>query len=107
MKKLAGFTLALGVIPSLLAAQLPPIRPIGAVSAKSAETFGQSVFVRHLKNGVLVNDMMNRRVLLLDADLKSRAVVADTTSATANAYSGRTANLIAFPGDSSLFVDGQ
>jgi hypothetical protein len=107
MKKLAGFTLALGAIPSLLAAQLPPIRPIGAVSAKSTETFGQSVFVRHLKNGVLVNDMMNRRVLLLDADLKSSAVVADTTSATANAYSGRTANLIAFPGDSSLFVDGQ
>lgn len=107
MKRLAGFTLALGAIPSLLAAQLPPIRQVGAVSAKTSEVFGQNVYVRHLKNGLLVNDVMNRRLLLFDADLKGSKVVADTTPATANAYSGRTANLIAYPGDSSLFVDPQ
>ena len=105
MKKLFGIALALASVPSLVTAQLPPIRQIGPVSAKTSEAFGQNVFVRHLKNGLLVNDVANRRLLLFDADLKNATVVADTTSATANAYSGRTANLIAFPGDSSLFVD--
>src|SRR5438046_1107375 len=107
MKKLLGLAAVLGATPIILAAQLPPVRQIGAVSAKTTETFGQNVFVRHLKNGVLVNDIMNRRLLLLDADLKGSTVVADTTPATANAYSGRIANLIAFPGDSTLFVDPQ
>src|SRR3954470_17280456 len=103
MKKILVLAAVLGVTPVILAAQLPPIRQVGPVSARTTETFGQNVFVRHLKNGVLVNDIMNRRLLLFDADLKGSTVVADTTPATANAYSGRTANLIAFPGDSSLF----
>jgi hypothetical protein len=44
---------------------------------------------------------------MLDPTLTSFAVVADSTPATGSAYSGRMAGLIAFRGDSSLFVDAQ
>ncbi|HEY8176187.1 MAG TPA: hypothetical protein VIF32_10860 [Gemmatimonadaceae bacterium] len=85
--------------------QLPPIRQLGSVVATSKETFGPNVFVRHLKGGVLVNDVQNRRLLLFDSTLASFTVVADTTPATASAYSGRVGGLIAYRADSSLFVD--
>jgi hypothetical protein len=87
------------------AQQLPAIRPLGPVVATSKDALGQRVFVRHLKSGVLVNDIDNRRLLFLDSTLATAGVVADTTPATANAYSGRTGGLIAYRGDSSLFVD--
>jgi hypothetical protein len=88
-----------------VAQQQPPIRQLGAVDATSSEALGINVFVRHVKNGVLVNDVQHRRLLMFDPDLKSFSVVADTTPATANAYSGRVGGLIAYRGDSSLFVD--
>jgi hypothetical protein len=94
-------------LSSVVAAQLPVIRPIGPVVETSKESFGTRLFVRHLPSGALVNDVDNRRVLLLDNGLGISAVVADTTPATANAYSGRVGGLIAFHGDSSLFVDAQ
>jgi hypothetical protein len=56
---------------------------------------------------VLVNDPQRRRVLLFDSTLTSFTVVADSTGATANAYSGRVAGLIPYRGDSTLFVDPQ
>jgi hypothetical protein len=43
--------------------------------------------------------------VLLDSALARAAVVADSTSATSNAYSGRIAGLIPYRGDSALFVD--
>lgn len=95
------------VAASAISAQPPAIRPLGPVVATSSEPLGEMVFVRHLKNGVLVNDLRNRRLLLLDSSLSSSTVVADTTTATANAYSGRAASLIAYHGDSTLFVDPQ
>src|SRR5205085_5336018 len=90
-----------------IAQQGPAPRPLGAVIATSSESFGGAVFVRHLKTGVLVNDVMGRRLLWLDSTLSHPVVIADTTAATANAYSGRSAGLIAYRGDSSLFVDAQ
>jgi hypothetical protein len=54
---------------------------------------------------VLVNDIIGRRVLMFDSTLSLVMVVADTTSATANAYGVRPGGLIAFRGDSTLFVD--
>jgi hypothetical protein len=93
---------------SLGAQQAPALRPLGAVLASSKQEFGPVVAVRHLKNGsVLVNDLQNRRVVMLDSSLTQMTVVADSTAATANAYSGRTAGLIAYRGDSTLFVDPQ
>ena len=76
--------------------------------AKSKETFGAAFSVRALSDGrVLVNDPAKRRVILFDSTLASFTVVADSTPATGNAYGGRFANLIAYRGDSTLFVDAQ
>ena len=88
------------------AAALPPIRPLGKVQATSADLLGAVSQVRALPGGrVLVNDNLGRKVVLFERGLGSFKVVADTTSATANAYSSRAGGLIAYKGDSTLFVD--
>ena len=89
------------------AQQRPEIRPLGAVVATATETFGPLVFVRQIPGGVLVNDQANRRIVKLDEQLANPVVIADSTPATANAYSGRSGALIAYRGDSTLFVDPQ
>jgi hypothetical protein len=100
--------LALILAPAIQAQQAPPIRQLGPTVGKSSEAFGNVVAVRALSDGkVLVNDPAKRRVLLFDSTLASFTVVADSTPATANAYGGRFANLIAYRGDSTLFVDAQ
>ncbi len=105
---------SVGVLPAALlllatpstAQQPPAIRQLGLVLAKSNESFANVVTVRPTSGGkVLVNDAAGRRVLLFDSTLTSFTVVADSTPATANAYSGRFANLIPYRGDSTLFVD--
>jgi hypothetical protein len=91
-----------------VAQQAPAIRQLGPVLATSSESFANTVTVRPISGGkVLVNDAAKRRVLLFDSTLSSFTVVADSTPATANAYSGRFANLIPYRGDSTLFVDAQ
>jgi len=86
----------------------PAIRPLGPVLATSSEGFGVVSNLRALPGGrALVNDIVNRRVVLLDEKLSIVKVVADTTAATANAYGANPGNLIAFRGDSTLFVDAQ
>ena len=88
------------------AQQRPPIRQLGAVTAKSAEKFNNLVSVRPLSNGaVLVNDVAGRRVIMFDPALSKFTLIADSTSATSNAYSGRMGSLIAFRADSSVFID--
>jgi hypothetical protein len=99
------FAFIAGLAGSALAQQLPPIRQLGAVTATSTEALGAVVTVRHSANGVLVNDIQNRRLLFFDPALAQFSVVADTTPATASAYGGRAGALIAYRGDSSLFVD--
>src|SRR4051812_18865548 len=85
---------------------LPPVRQLGPVTAVAKEPLGAVSGVRHLPNGgVLVNDIIGRRVLMFDSSLAAATVVADTTSATANAYGVRPGGLIAYRGDSTLFVD--
>lgn len=87
---------------------LPPVRPLGAVVARAAEPLGALAAVRALPGGrLLVNDAARRRVLLFDSTLATFTVVADSTSATGNAYGGRMAGLIPYRGDSTLFVDPQ
>jgi hypothetical protein len=104
-------SLVLGSLVALSAAaaaqQPPAIRPLGPVSATSDMSFGEVLYVRHLKGGVLINDIRSRKLVLLDDKLANPTVVADSTPATATAYSGRSASLLAYKGDSSLFVDAQ
>jgi hypothetical protein len=88
------------------AQSMPPVRQLGPVTAVSKEALGAVTTVRALPDGrVLVNDIVGRRVLMFDSTLSATTVVADTTSATANAYGTRPGGLIAYRGDSSLFID--
>ena len=93
---------------SAVAQQQPAIRPLGPIASKSAEPWSNIASVRALPGGrVLVNDVVGRKVVLLDSSLARVTIVADTTPATSTAYSGRFAGLIAYRGDSTLFVDPQ
>lgn len=103
---------AIGLIAGASAAgaqqQLPPLRPLGPVLATSTEPMSSVAQVRALPGGrVLVHDLTGRRVLLFDSTFAHATVVADTTGATGNAYGSRLGGLIAYRGDSSLFVDPQ
>ena len=91
----------------LVAQSTPPVRPLGPVTRVSqTDVFGSISAVRPLPGGrLLVNDLVRRQLLLLDSTFTKEAVVADTTAATANAFSGRTAGLIPYRGDSTLFID--
>ena len=87
-------------------AKLPPVRILPAITARSSEALTAVATAVPLPGGrVLVNDILGRRVLLLDSMLVKIAIVADTTSATANAYGQRGAGLIGYNGDSALFID--
>jgi hypothetical protein len=110
MKKFTSglITIALGVGASTLchAQSMPPVRQLGPVTAVGKESLGAVTTVRALPDGrVLVNDIVGRRVLMFDSTLSTTTVVADTTSATANAYGTRPGGLLAYHGDSSLFID--
>ena len=100
------------LVAAPLAAQAParaaatPVRPLPAPTATSTDSLGSIAAVRQLSNGnVLVNDQVRRRVVLMDSTLKVIGVVADSTSSTANAYGVRPGGLLAYHGDSTLFID--
>lgn len=106
------FLIAIFAAPAALLAQQapvvgPPIRQLGAIESASKETFGAVLTVRQTPKGVLVNDGANRRLLQFNAALSEFTVVADSTPATAGAYSSRQASIIPYRGDSTLFVDAQ
>ena len=88
--------------------ELPPIRQLGAVTATASEKFTIDVrSLRALPDGrVYVNDPFGRRVLLFDANLQTFQIIADSMGANGNNY-GRGVGLIAYRGDSTLFVDPQ
>jgi len=91
---------------SVSQAQMPAIRQLGPVTAVGKDSLGAITTVRQLPGGrVLVNDIIGRRVVMFDPSLSSFTVIADTTSATANAYGVRPGGLIAYRGDSTLFID--
>jgi hypothetical protein len=103
---LAFIALTIVVSPICLAQSLPPIRQLGPVTAVAKEPLGGVSTVRPLPDGrVLVNDILARRVVMFDSSLTTVTVIADTTSATANAYGPRPGGLIAYHGDSTLFID--
>jgi hypothetical protein len=99
--------LALLVLATSAAAaqQRPAARPLGAVLATSTEALGALSAVRELPGGkLLVNDPVRKRVLLMDSTLAVLGVVADSTTSAAS-YGTRPGGLIAYRGDSTLFVD--
>ncbi len=83
-----------------------PVRMLGAPSATSSDTILSIASVRQLPNGnVLLNDQTRHRVTMLDKDLKEVKLVADSTSNTNNAYGVGRGGMIAYRGDSTLFID--
>jgi len=87
-------------------AKLPPIKLLDPILARAEEPLGGVSTVLALPEGrVLVNDILNRRVVMFDSTLAQVTVVADSTSATANAYGARGGGLLSFGGDSALFID--
>lgn len=95
--------------PALGAANVtigPPIRRIETASALSTEKLGSIIGVRELPDGrVLLNDGGSRRLLLLDTMLVLNRVVLDSASEKENTYGVRQGGLLAYRGDSSLFID--
>src|SRR5690242_2343166 len=63
--------LSVGIVAAA-GAQSIPVRRTGVPTAASTEPLGATVLMRALSDGrVLVNDVVNRRVMLFDATLKS------------------------------------
>jgi hypothetical protein len=107
VRSLVAFAALLATAGALSAQSLPTVRALGPVVRVSpADALGSVASVRPLPSGrVLVNDITRRQLVLLDSSFATEAVLADTTPATANAYSGRIAGMIPYRGDSTLFID--
>jgi hypothetical protein len=98
--------LALLLAAAPLSAQMPAVRLINSPDASSPHIFGTVAAVRQLPSGgVLVNDIQKRQLTLLDPALASPSVVADSASGGASSYGVRPGGMIAYYGDSTLFVD--
>jgi hypothetical protein len=105
MMKLTSIAVLL-VSSALGAQQAPAVRLINAPDGSSKQVLGTVAAVRQLPDGrLLVNDVQNRQLLLLDHSLANVAVVADSTSGGANSYGIRAGGIIAYLGDSTLFID--
>ena len=102
---------ALLLVATTAVAQSPstpriPVRQLPAATAASTDSIGSVAAVRQLPNGnVLLNDQARRRVVLLDPNMKVIGLIADSTSSTNNAYGVRPGGMIAYRGDSTLFID--
>ena len=101
-------TAAVLAVPAAGAQQRPAVRPLGPTVAVSRDSFVVIMGVRQLPDGrVLLNDPISRRVLMFDSTLASPSVVVDSAAGAMNAYGPMAGGLIAYRGDSTLFVDPQ
>ena len=99
--------LVLAIAGASVSAQKPPaVRQLGRLERVSSDSLASAAAALPMPGGrVLVNDITARRVLLFDSTLAHATVVADTTSATANAYGSRPGTLIRYRGDTAIHVD--
>lgn len=103
MKKLV---ISLTIFAAPATAQVPAVRLIAAPDASSKQEFAFVPAVRQLPGGkLLVNDIVKRQLTLLDPSLQSGMIIADSVSGSANSYGVAPGGLIAYTGDSTLFVD--
>lgn len=85
-----------------------PIRQLGKPEAISQPGVVSAIAaLRALSaQSVFVNDVVARRVVLLDDQLRLTKVVADTSLSTRRIYGTRATGMFAMPGDSTLFLSG-
>ena len=111
MRTTLGLALLLVVVhaPPLAAQQLPPIRPLGPVTHVSPKgLLGSVSMARPLSTGgVIINDITRRQLILFDSSLTKVKTIADAAPTSANIYASAMAGLLAFKGDSSLFIEFQ
>lgn len=82
----------------------PPVRPLGPITAVAAESLASVASAIRVAGGrVYINDIIARRLLLLDSGLTSVTVVADT-SGSREAYGASPGTLLSYRGDSALFI---
>ena len=86
-----------------------PIRTLGPITAVAKDTVGPVLAIRELSNrGVLVNDLLGRRVLLFDPALATAKVVIDTLGGTEPGAPFKVPQpsnvLIRYHGDSTLYA---
>ena len=90
---------------SAMAQKPPAVHLLDRPVATSKREFKFITGVRQLPNGsLLVNDGSRRLLLMVDTSLNTASIVADSTTGSANPYGTSLGGLIAFPGDSSLFI---
>lgn len=83
----------------------PPLRTLGDAVVATPERYASASSIRELSDGrVLLNDVVGRKVVLLDTLLRLRRIVADTTHATQLAYGRGPSALFPYRGDSSILV---
>ncbi|HTR78859.1 MAG TPA: hypothetical protein VMH39_12140 [Gemmatimonadaceae bacterium] len=94
------------IAASAQAAKLPPVRQLGPRLAITKDFIGNVGNVRQLSDGrLLVNDNRSHRLLLFDATLTHSRVIVDSVPAANRAYGSAAGGLIAYTGDSTIFVD--
>jgi hypothetical protein len=102
---------ALMLLASASHAQAParaPIRPLGAVVAKSPVVFDTLINVRGLTDGrIIVNDAVGFKLVVLDADFTKYSVWADTSVNAKRNYGTQPGIIMPVPGDSSVLLDFQ
>ncbi|MGV3708838.1 MAG: hypothetical protein ACO1Q7_08350 [Gemmatimonas sp.] len=106
----SGFTLAtlLGCAMSVSASAQTgvPVRTLTKPEVTTLLPFGAIESVRPLANGaVLVNDNGNRQLVMLDSAFRSTTVVLDSSASAGVYYGTSTSPLLAYPGDSTAFLD--
>ncbi|HYV96347.1 MAG TPA: hypothetical protein VE967_02705 [Gemmatimonadaceae bacterium] len=107
MRIVHGVLLGTAVASAAHAQSKIPIREIGRLERTTTDSLRSVTEALHMAGGrVLVNDAWAKRVLLLDSTLAHPIIVADTTSATANAYGmHRGGTIMRYRGDSALYID--
>ena len=101
----ATLVAAIGLSSQSFGQKPPPVHRIDRPVATTKREFKFIAGVRQLPNGnLLVNDASRRLLLMLDTSLDAVGIVADSAAGASNAYGTSMAGLIAFPGDSSLFI---
>src|SRR3954466_3867213 len=87
-------------------AQLPPVRPLGAVVATTTETWGSVPSIRALSDGrVVVSDLTRSRLVILDSMLSHAEAVLNPSGPAASTYPARGGTLLAVTGDTTLVLD--
>jgi hypothetical protein len=107
MRATAVVTACVVCAGTIAQAQKPPaIRQIGRLERVTTDSLASANAAVQLRDGrVLVHDVRSRRVILFDSTLSHPRLIADTTGATANAYSRQNGSLFGYRNDSALFAD--